>query len=264
MPSPFPGMDPYLEDPARWGGVHTRLIVAAATELNRLLPDGIVAEIDEYLWVHDTESEEETLLGKPDVFLPESEKRTGGGKVSIRVQVTLPTTRGKLPKNRKRKNRFVQVQTARGERVFTVIEILRPSNKGTGEDRGAYVQKRQEYLATVNLVEIDLLRAGHRLPMGRPTPPVSDYYVFSCQRDDYPATATWAFSVRESLPTIPVPVNNQLSDVPLNLGGCLSRVYDEGRYSDKVSYDVPPDPPLDRSDAEWAAELLKKHAKKKK
>jgi hypothetical protein len=28
MPSPFPGMDPYLENPEFWPGVHNRLIVA--------------------------------------------------------------------------------------------------------------------------------------------------------------------------------------------------------------------------------------------
>jgi len=28
MPSPFPGMDPYLENPIHWRGVHTTLIVA--------------------------------------------------------------------------------------------------------------------------------------------------------------------------------------------------------------------------------------------
>ena len=41
MPSPFPGMDPYLEDPVQWGGVHLRLIVCISTELNLHLPDGL-------------------------------------------------------------------------------------------------------------------------------------------------------------------------------------------------------------------------------
>ena len=30
MPSPFPGMDPYLENPELWGEVHNRSIVAIA------------------------------------------------------------------------------------------------------------------------------------------------------------------------------------------------------------------------------------------
>ena len=30
MPSPFPGMNPYLEQPSVWAGFHNRLIVALA------------------------------------------------------------------------------------------------------------------------------------------------------------------------------------------------------------------------------------------
>jgi len=34
----FPGMDPYLENPQLWPGVHTRLIVYLADQLQLLLP----------------------------------------------------------------------------------------------------------------------------------------------------------------------------------------------------------------------------------
>ena len=47
MPSPFPGMDPYLEHPARWTGVHDGLIGAARAQLNAVLPAGYVADIGE-------------------------------------------------------------------------------------------------------------------------------------------------------------------------------------------------------------------------
>ena len=45
MPSPFPGMDPYLEDPAHWRGVHAVLIVGCYEALNATLPEGFVARI---------------------------------------------------------------------------------------------------------------------------------------------------------------------------------------------------------------------------
>lgn len=38
MPSPFPGMDPYLEDSIIWRGVHHELISLIAETLNTLLP----------------------------------------------------------------------------------------------------------------------------------------------------------------------------------------------------------------------------------
>jgi hypothetical protein len=39
MPSPFPGMDPYLEHPSRWSEVHSRLISAIANNLENQLSD---------------------------------------------------------------------------------------------------------------------------------------------------------------------------------------------------------------------------------
>ena len=45
MPGPFPGMDPYLEHPARWPGVHDGLIVAMRAELNAILLPNYIAVI---------------------------------------------------------------------------------------------------------------------------------------------------------------------------------------------------------------------------
>lgn len=51
MPSPFPGMDPYLEDPDMWRGVHHRLIYCASKELKLVWPPGFAAVINERLYV---------------------------------------------------------------------------------------------------------------------------------------------------------------------------------------------------------------------
>ena len=51
MPSPFPGMEPYLEDPVGWTDVHQRLITTLSTELNRLLPPQYLARIGERVYV---------------------------------------------------------------------------------------------------------------------------------------------------------------------------------------------------------------------
>lgn len=263
MPSPFPGMDPYLEDPAGWSGIHLGLIVAVQAELNRVLPQGYVARIDEYVWVRDTEDPEESFRVRPDVFLPES-RRSNRGSTAVAPRATAPTVRGSLPTHKKQKNRIVEIVTARGRSILTVIEILSPSNKDPGEHRDLYIQKRRGYLASVNLVEIDLLRSGNRLPMGRPTPPTTDYYIFSCRRDEYPATEVWAVNVADELPIIPVPVTTEVPPVDLDLRAALDRVYDEGRYGEEIDYTVPPIPPLRSTDAAWAAELLKKPARKKK
>ena len=42
MPSPFPGMDPYLEDPLLWPSVHHLLISHVGMTLNLLIPPGYI------------------------------------------------------------------------------------------------------------------------------------------------------------------------------------------------------------------------------
>lgn len=260
MPSPFPGMDPYLEDPSEWRSVHMGLLYAIHAELNLVLPEGVRARMDQYVWVREDGGDERR---RPDVFIPKP--RTGGGASTIIAEhVSAPTVRGTLPRGRKRIHRRVQIVTGRGEQVLTVLEVVSPSNKAGGDDGEAYAQKRREYLGSVNFVEIDLLRAGGRRALGRPEPPTTDYYVFSCRAAEYPATAVWAFNVRDELPVVPVPVSPKYADAPLRLRAALDRVYIDGKYETDMDYSVPPTPPLDRHDAVWAADLLKKHAKKRK
>ncbi len=44
MPSPFPGMDPYLEEPGGWAGVHDALIAIMREALNRDLGRDFIAD----------------------------------------------------------------------------------------------------------------------------------------------------------------------------------------------------------------------------
>ncbi len=269
MPSPFPGMDSYLEAPAEWPGMHSLIIAHAMGELNRQLPDGFRAKIDEYVYVREAapDDEERTLLGKPDAFIPVGKpSRNGrhGGAAVLERPLTVPTSRGAMPVPRKkRRNRAVQIVTDGGRRVVTAVEVLNPSNK-TGEDREAYLLKRREYLGAVNFVEIDLLRAGDRMPIGRPPPPPTDYLVFASPLADFPRWMAWAFTVREELPVIPIHYDPDRPPVPLHLRAVLDRVYDESRFEVDADYTRPPVPALRAADAEWAAKLLAKPAKKRK
>ncbi len=67
---------------------------------------------------------------------------------------------------------------------------------------------------------------------------------------------SWAFSVREPIPPIAIPLDADVSDVALNLRMCMDRVYDLGRYDDQLDYRKAPEFPLGKSDAKWARELL--------
>ena len=56
MPSPFPGMDPYLEHPALWPGLHSRLIVGLADDLGPILRPRYYVEVEERVYLLTPES----------------------------------------------------------------------------------------------------------------------------------------------------------------------------------------------------------------
>src|SRR6476469_1642352 len=92
MPSPFPGMDPYLE--TLWHDFHERYIPAAAAHLTRqLLPQYIVL-IDENVYVHDRSQEEASLLDRPDLLVAPDEGSGGraaaAGVLEAPAHVVLP------------------------------------------------------------------------------------------------------------------------------------------------------------------------------
>lgn len=265
MPSPFPGMDPYLEDPAFWAGFHVSLIVHISAALNRVLPDKYFADVDEYVWLQAEDEDERQLLGRPDAFVtgtasnaPVSPSPSAATAFAPPVTVTLPTAK-------KKKHRFVKIVGPNHGTVVTVVELLSPSNKRKGEDREKHLAKRAEYLGTrTNLVEVDLLRAGQRMPMGTPQPPDADHYVFVCRGGSYPRAGVWPFTVRDTIPAVPVPLGREDPDVRLDFQPLVAEIYEAGRYATRIDYSLPPVPALRPVDAAWAADLLKKQATKKK
>lgn len=263
MPSPFPGMDPYLEG-GLWPDVHASLIPAIRAALVRGLPTGYVARIDQYVWLGDDDEEQPIRRGKPDAFVSAVVKPPGPARPGV-VATVEPTARTRLPMpKRVRRKRYIRLMDAEDRSVVTVVELLSPSDKLPKKDRAHYLAKRDEYLASrVNLVEIDLLRTGHRVPMGEPAPPAADYYVLVSRAVSYPEAEVWAFNVQEPIPIFPVPLKPEDDPIPLDLRASLDSVYDEARYDNQIEYAEPPEPPLRRPDAEWAAELLKKPARKK-
>ena len=74
MPSPFPGMDPYLEHPTLWHGVHNGLIAALQLSLApRLRPCYYVA-LEDRLYI--TEPDQRVFVGRPDVAVAEADAPT--------------------------------------------------------------------------------------------------------------------------------------------------------------------------------------------
>lgn len=253
MTTPFPGMDPYLEEPNLWSDVHLSLIIAMRGALNATLPKGYIAAADKYVWIHEPDADARTRLIKPDAFIVRSREQTG---VIAPAEVTSPT-KVVLPAIRREGNKYLKIVDAKSRRLITVVELLSPSNKEPGPDREDYLTKRMDYItAGVNLVEIDLHRAGHRLPLAEPQPTGFDYYALVCRPAQMPSAEIWPFTVRDPFPVIPIPLGPKEPDVPLDLRPCMELAYQQGRYSEEVDYTRPPVPPLSEADAAWARELL--------
>ncbi len=65
MPSPFPGMDPFLEAPAYFGSTHGGIITYLREALQVSLPERYYADFNERLWV---EIERRPLEPDPNVL----------------------------------------------------------------------------------------------------------------------------------------------------------------------------------------------------
>ena len=266
MPSPFPGMDPYLEG-ALWPDVHATLIVGIRAALVAKLPTGYFANIDQYLWLgegdEDSAAKKRSRRGKPDTFVTNGRhgKAEKSGEKGVAVAVANPTLRVKLPNStRAKRKRYIRLIDAGNRHVVTVIELLSPSDKLPKQDRDRYLAKRAEYLgARVNLLEIDLLRKGHRVPMGTPEPPDSDYSVLVSRAADFPDAGYWPLTIRDALPTIPIPLDPGVADVRIALQPCLERALEQGRYEEEIDYTQPAPPPeMNESDRAWMRERIER------
>lgn len=146
--------------------------------------------------------------------------------------------------------------------VVTVIELLSPSNKRVGsEGRKAYLGKREEILSSrTNLVELDLLRGGARLPTVQPLPP-GDYFAFVCRSKRRRVASVYAWPLEHRLPVIPIPLAFDAVEVALDLQKVFNDVYDRAGYDYSLRYETPLAVPLNEAHAQWALSLLEDKSK---
>jgi hypothetical protein len=142
-----------------------------------------------------------------------------------------------------------------GYELVTVVEVLSPWNKN-GAGIGIHAGKRASLVRDgVHVVELDLLRGGTRTRLAAPLPR-GDYYAMVFRADRRPNVDVLAWSLRQPIPEVPIPLRAPDADVVLPLGQALRSAYERGRYDRKLRYGKPPEPPLERADGEWAHGLI--------
>lgn len=252
MASPFPGMDPYLENPELWSAVHSRLIVAVADELVDHLSEKYRVEVEKRVYC--SSDDESLLVGVPDVAVATGRSttgRTGSTTISLPVQPERVT----VPLAEEVTERYLEIREVATGMVVTVIELLSPKNKRPGEGRIAYLRKRHQVLASVShLVEVDLLRGGTSLPMSGEH--FSDYRILVSRAGRRPVADLYGFSLQQPIPPFPVPLLPGEEEPILELQPLLNRVYEKGRYHLAIDYGQPPVPPLGEDDAQWAIDQI--------
>jgi hypothetical protein len=255
--SPFPGMDPYLEQ--HWLDVHHNLITFTEGELNSLLPDDLLARVQERVFVESADGPSRGMY--PDVRVVQHGFAGSAPREAGSVAVAEPLIIH-LPEEPVAQGYIEILDVGQGNRVITVIEFLSLANKQPGEGQELYLRKQRELKeGRVSLVEIDLLRAGQRVlavPAERILPSHRTPYQICVRRGWQPTICeVYAVPLRQSLPRFHVPLRETDDEVALDLQKLLEQCYRNGRYY-TIDYQVEARPPLDEEDALWADKLLRK------
>ena len=151
----YPGMDPYLEEPQIWPGVHNRLVVYLADFLQPLLRPRYIAAVVERVFVEGPNRE---II--PDVWLRRRKAQPGSvGVLDAEDPVIVRVPESEIHES------YVAIQDRQsGQSVVTVIEVVSAANKFGGPGRESYLTKQREVLSRqTHLVEIDLLRTGQHV-----------------------------------------------------------------------------------------------------
>jgi hypothetical protein len=242
-PSPFPGMDPFLEDSAEWPGLHARLIVALSDQLTEAVAPDFVVAIEQRLYILAPDDRRQIV---PDVYLVrETETQAYTPPTIASPTLVEPIYETEI------RDRYIEIRDRRNREVITTLELLSPFNKAPGhQGYGAFQQKRRQVMASpTNWLEIDLLRAGERPPevTGK-----SDYYALLKRGNQPGPYEVWYFDLRDPLPTIAVPLLSPVPDVALELQAVFTAVYRRAHYGDSLDYSQPvPPPPLRPADLAW-------------
>lgn len=260
MPNPFPGMDPFMEEPAIWPTVHQGLISLLWTDLNRQLPSGYVASVEERVFLIESPS-----IRYPDVHIaknPRKQTQNGSATAAVAMLEADPAVEIEFPASEFREP-FVEIHLGRKPgTLVAVLEVLSPTNKNPGEGRDLYLEKQEELLcSTTHLIEIDLLRAGRHtvaMPQDRLDENGWDYLVCLHKGGWRNKYRVWPVPLLKRLPRIAVPLAGKDADVVVDIQALLNQCYDVGRFADRLDYRAECPPPVSKRSAKWIDDLLHK------
>lgn len=253
MPSPFPGLDPFLEDPAFWSDFHATFINYWRETIADALPANYEAGLGERVYLMESEPDHRKLVF-PDVAVTHMEGsglQSAAGTVATLEPVTIPLTILEGPRET-----YIEILHRPDRTLVTALELLSPANKQQ-PGRTEYLAKRNALLfQQVHLVELDLLRGGRRLPFKKPLPPGDGYYFIS-RAEQRPDCQVYAWPLAQPLPTLPVPLRAPDPDLLINLAEVFTTAYDRGRFQRRINYRGAMPGHLRTDETTWVDSVLK-------
>lgn len=224
MPCPFPGMDPFLEDPKLWPGFQHHFVAS----LYQILLPGLV---DRYR-----------------------------ARVVARTYVTeLPLFTSVI--REQHSEEYVEVRDRADGRLVTLIDVVSPANRTTPGGRAAYLETRKHAEAQrAATVEVDLVTQGTpTLDFSRDGLPEYDYAVTVTRAGSPGRFEIYTATVQKRLPKFKLPLAATDRDALLDLQDVFRRAYDVGGLFKQIDYRTGPPADLKLSDAHrsWVEELLR-------
>ncbi|MCI0358166.1 MAG: DUF4058 family protein [Planctomycetaceae bacterium] len=256
MPSIFPGIDPFIED-QEWEDFHSTFNTVLRETLAPGLEPRYVVRVERRVYVeHGLGDEEQVRWADVSVLwsgsdAPVAVAPTAAGTALQPVECLLPAPQ-------ERRETYLVIRDVPAMEIVTVIETLSPANKRASSDgRGQYLAKRDEILQSrTNLVELDLLRGGKRLPVVGMPP--GDYYAIVSRGYRRPKADVFAWTLRQALPVIPVPLKKGEAEPLVDLQQVFTTVFDRARYQLSLNYSAALNTSLVDADEKWLRELVAK------
>jgi hypothetical protein len=254
MPSPFPGMDPYLEHPRTWTNLHHRLITAIAIAIAPQVRPKYRVVVEESMY--QTNGQDSVLIGMPDVAVVNRQSTRSTG-TAVALQLPTQPLSVTLPIVQTIRQGYLEIREIATDAVVTVLEVLSPVNKRSGRGRTDYLAKRELVLGSeTHWVEIDLLRQWEPMPIeGQAV--VSNYRILVSESSDRPRADLYAFNVMDQIPVFGLPLGVGDGSVAVDLRALLDGIYEQSGYDLVIDYGEPPVPPLSAGEMDWAEGWLR-------
>ncbi len=257
MLSPFPGMNPYLEDARTWSGFHATFLSRIVDQVFVLLRPKYAIRFEERVYVSGEDDPGRQIVPDIRVVAHHDVRRQLGTSSPVTTAVIDQPLAVERVEDEEIHEKYLKVIDLHDRSIVAVIELLSPSNKIRGsEGRKSFIQKRREVLASsAHWIEIDLLRDGLRTANLRDITP-TEYLVYlsraTVPRHDF----AWAISLRAPLPVIALPLRDGDADIPIDLQQALEETIERGSYDWDFDYDTSPPVPLSLEQQSWAGKLI--------